>query len=372
MLVWLVFILGAKWAAWPSSATAAKEIKEACSDSLVQNRLLAHTRRSQTQEDPQVCSLSVCVFHGPNAPRIWVAEHTDGAGHRMQNIVNGMAVAQKVGMNFGGVLGPRNWQMTDQRVNFTDLAIDFFGATTKDVGGIFAFAEGEEPGFHFRFDHVWELERQRNEINDGTNVMMGVAHEWNWNHSVPSSVFFPVEFRKRLAAPLASWPLLFTPGKIAVAMHLRRGDIGPSDPRATPNEYYYQLADRIHERVPSAEFHVWAACAPSAIQKRNGINYWKNEDFDGFRLKGMQVHLDCGIEDEESVITTWAHLAFANILVSSQSSFSLIPMVLNCRCVISVGSTALDNWIDGTEYWSDSFSSELTACVERSQAPNPC
>jgi len=331
---------------------------------------LAHARKAQTQEDPQVCSLPVCLFHGPNAPRLWVDEHVDGSGHRMQNIINGMAVAQKVGMNFGGVVG--NWPMTDQQVNFTRVATDFFGAVTKDVGGLFAWAEGADPGFHFHFYHVCELEDRRNEINDGTNVRMDVAHEWNWNCSVPSSVFFPTEFRKRLAAPLASWPLLFTPGKIAVAMHLRRGDIDSDDARATPNEYYYQIADRIRERLPSAEFHVWAACAPCDIQKRYGIDYWKNEDFDGFRLKGMQVHLDDGIADDESISSTWAHLGFANIFVSSQSNFAYVPMVLNCRCVITMGSTALENWIDGTEWWSDSFASELTACVQRSQAPNPC
>jgi len=150
-------------------------------------------------------------------------------------------------------------------------------------------------------------------------------------------------------------------------MHLRRGDLDPTDARATPNEYYYEIADRIHERLPSAEFHVFAA-----IQDQNDFHYWKNEDFDGFRLKGMHVHLDDGVDDEQSLIRAWAHMASANILVASQSSFSYIPMIMNCRCVITVKNTALDNWMDGTEYRSDSFSSELAACVQRSEAPSPC
>jgi len=368
MLIRLVLVLVAKSVAWSSNAVAAKEITEECSYSLVQNRHLAQTRQAQTREDPQVCSLPVCVFHGPNAPRLWVTEHWDGAGHRLQNIVNGMAVAQKVGMNFGGVLAAN--VLTDQLLNFTHVATYFFGAATKDVGGLFAWTQGTDPGFDFSFENPKELEGQRKDISDGTNVWMAVAHEWYWNASVPASLFFPAEFRKRLAAPLASRPLLFTPSKTVVAMHLRRGDLHRDDPRATPNEYYYQLADRIRELLPSAEFHVFAA-----ILDPDKFYFWKNEDFDEFRLKGMQVHVDDGVEDEQSVISTWAHLASADIFVGSQSSFSYIPMLLNCRCVISMGYTDtphIDNWMNGREEWRDSYHSELTACVQRSQAPSQC
>jgi len=334
---------------------------------LVQNRQRVQARQAEAREDLQHCTLPTCIFHRPNAPRLWVAEHTDGAGHRMQNIVNGMAVAQKVGMNFGGVL--KNWwPMTDQLVNFTNVAIAFFGAGTKDVGGLFAWSEQSGgPGFDFRFENPMELECKTEDIKDGTNIWMSVAHEWYWNATVPASLFFPTEFRKRLAAPLLSLPLLYTPGKIAVAMHLRRGDLPPGDFRATPNEYYYQLADKIREFLPSAEFHIWAA-----FKNPNNYKFWKNEDFDGFRLKGMHVHLDDGVKDEEGLIRTWAHLAFANIFVSSQSSFSYIPMVLNCRCVITTGNTALENWMNGKEEWRDSYHRELTACVQRSQAPSKC
>jgi len=368
MLLRLVIVLAANWAIWPSSAAAAEGVAEECYYSLVQSRHLTQTRQTQPQEDPHVCSLPVCVFHGPEAPRLWVAEQSDGAGHRMLNIVNGMAVAQKVGMNFGGVL---KWEvgseMTDQRINLTNVAIALFGATANDIGGLFARTRGSDPGFDFSFQDTRELEGQRNEINDGTVVWMGLAFDWNWNASVPASLFFPAKFRQRLAAPLASWPLLFTPGKIAVAMHVRRGDLDRDHPRATPNEYYYKIADRIRELLPSAEFHVWAA-----IKDQNDRNFWKNEDFNEFRLKGMQVHLDDGVGDEQTLVGTWAHLASANIFVASQSSFAYIPMLLNCRCVISMGESELDNWMKGSEDGRDSYHSELTECVQRGQAPRQC
>mmetsp|Transcript_87514 Transcript_87514/g.173682 ORF Transcript_87514/g.173682 Transcript_87514/m.173682 type:complete len:364 (-) Transcript_87514:25-1116(-) len=348
------------------TAKTAGRVADTCYHSLVQNRHLVGTWIDQSRGDAHVCSLPVCVFHGSNAPRVWVAQHVDGAGHRMQNIINGMAVAQKVGMNFGGV----SWEdeATDQGINFTDVAIDFFGANPRDVGGLFLGAAKSNPGFDFSFRDSKELEGQREKINDGTKVWMAVAHEWYWNYSVPSSFFFPAEFRRKLAAPLASWPLLFTPSKTVVAMHLRRGDLRPGDFRATPNKYYYQIADRIRELLPSAEFHVWAA-----IKNERGGAYYKNEDFDGFRERDMQVHLDDGFEDEKSLVRTWAHLAFANIFVGSQSSFSYVPMVLNCRCVISmIDNPGLDNWMNGKDEKRDSYQTELEACVQRSQAQNDC
>jgi len=90
----------------------------------------------------------------------------------MQNIVNGMAVAQKVGMNFGGVM--RGWPITDQRLNFTHVATLFFGAATRDVGGLFALAEEDVKGFDFHFHDSKELEDHRSEINGGTNIVMSV------------------------------------------------------------------------------------------------------------------------------------------------------------------------------------------------------
>jgi len=368
MLISYVLLLAVTRAAWSSSVAAAEETTEECyslSDSLVQNRHSAQQRQTNTREDPQACSLPVCVFHGPNAPRLWVAGHTDGAGHRMQNVIKGIAMAQRLGMNFGGVVGPES--LTDQRLNFSVVAANFFGTATKDVGGILAWRGGEHPAFDFSFGSPWELEGHRDEISDGTNVWMPVANEFDWNSSVPDSLFFTADLRNRLGAPLASRPLLFTPGKTVVAMHLRRGDLHRDDIRATPNEYYYDIADKIKEFLPSAEFHIWAA-----IKDQVNGNYWRNEDFDGFRLKGMQVHLDDGVDDENSLIATWAHLAFANIFVASQSSFSEVPMILNCRCVISVGYMGLDNWMNGKEPGRESYHNELKACVQRSQGATQC
>merc|ERR1719195_344570 len=315
------------------------------------------------------CTMSVCNFHGPRAPRLWVAEHEDGAGHRMQNIVTGMALARKVGMNFGGVLAEQ--PITDQHIDFRELATTFFGARNPDTDGLFAWYKMAPPNFSASFEEPRELEGQRGGIRDGTNVWLPGAHEWDWNRTAPSSLFFPCEFRKMLASPLAAWPLVFAPERPIVAIHLRRGDLPRDDARATPNEYYYRIAEEIQAQLPSADFHVWAALRNIPWKYHE---YWSSEDFDGFRTRGMQVHLDEGLEDGDRVISAWAHLARAHIFISSQSMFSYIPAVLNSRCVIYPGNIdmPLENWVNGRDEERDSYAAELKECIHRSQDPPPC
>jgi len=359
------------------------EAIDTCNRTLLQrNSRASSIDNSKTDRNMPACELPICTLHPPNAPRMWVAEHSDGAGHRMQNIINGLAVAQKLGMNFGGVVAVE--PMTDQRVNFRKVARSFFGSDDDNVSGMFAISQEATPPFDFTFDSELDLESRRNEIADGATVFLPVAYKWNWNHQQPTSLYFPVELRRRLGASLASKPLLFVPDNFIVAVHLRRGDIGRDHneaARLTPDEFYYRVVDEIRASVPSAEVHVWAA-----LGNPYGDGYWQSADFEGFRARGMQVHLDSGLEDEDSIIDTWAHMARANVFVSSVSDFIFAPSVTNCRCVIypgnSVwmslvakvpeGSRALDNWMNGNNEERASYETELKACIQRGQAPSPC
>merc|ERR1719195_1234034 len=183
---------------------------------------------------------------------------------------------------------------------------------------------------------------------------------------------------------MASKPLLFAPDRFSVALHLRRGDIRRGDydeGRLTQDEFYYRIVDRIRESVPSAEVHVWTPLGDPSKKET-----WQPADFDGFTARGMQVHLDKGFEDGDSILNAWAHLARANVFVSSVSDFAFLPSVLNCRCVIYPGdsnpqeahwmallskvperSRALDNWMNGNNDERDTFEAELKACIQRGQ-----
>merc|ERR1712032_608876 len=92
-------------------------------------------------------------------------------------------------------------------------------------------------------------------------------------------------------------------------------------------------------------------------------NYYTSEDFDGFRARGMQVHLD-----DLDLTNVWAHLARADVMVVSRSSFSYIPAVINRRCVIFPGYTTgiLSNWIDGTS--EAIMMKEFDPCMDRATA----
>jgi len=226
---------------------------------------------------PKTCFMELCNFHAAQAPRLWVAEHTDGAGHRMKNVIQGFAVAQKAGMNLGGVVALKH-PLTDQHVNYRKLALGFFGGV-KDSGGLFYFNESGPPKWDAKVNGPRELEAQRSNFPPGAFVWMPSASEWSLVDG-KASQFFPAKLRAGLARPFASQPLKFAPNRPTVAMHLRRADLHRDDPRVTPNEYYYWLADLIRTRLPTADIHIWAAIKniPSVSE-----DYWNATEFDGFK-----------------------------------------------------------------------------------------
>ena len=116
-------------------------------------------------------------------------------------------------------------------------------------------------------------------------------------------------------------------------MHLRRADLERSDTRATPDDYYYGLAEEIKKLLPAEDldFHVWSS--PKNIPAFD-YHFWKSEDFDGYRQRGMTVHLDEKIDDNDDMLKAWVHMSRADIFIMSQSSFSMVPAYMNTNCVI--------------------------------------
>merc|ERR1719461_1935509 len=126
--------------------------------------------------------------------------------------------------------------------------------------------------------------------------------------------------------------LLFAPGRPAIGLHVRRGDLHPGDARATPNEYYYDLIDCLLMWLPNADVHIWSSLESYSYDKSRNITWWTKADFDGFAKRGVAVHLD-----DSSLVEPWAHLSSAEVLVMSLSSFSYVPAAINPHCVISPG-----------------------------------
>ena len=187
-----------------------------------------------------------------------------------------------------------------------------------------------------------------------------------YDRSVPTSDYFPTWLREQMRKQLDLQPVVFAGGKVSVVMHLRRADLERGDTRATPDDYYYGLAEEIKKLLPSEDldFHVWSS--PKNIPAFD-YHYWKSEDFDGYRQRGMTVHLDEKIDDNDDMLKAWVHMARADIFIMSQSSFSMVPAYMNTNCVIFPSNidSPLENWVNGKDQHRSSYREELTKCIQR-------
>ena len=187
-----------------------------------------------------------------------------------------------------------------------------------------------------------------------------------YDRGIPTSDYFPGWLRDKMRKQLDLQPVVFASGKVSVVMHLRRADLERSDTRATPDGYYYGLADEIKKLLPpeDLDFHVWSS--PKNIPAFD-YHYWKSEDFDGYRQRGMTVHLDEKIDDNDDMLKAWIHMARADIFIMSQSSFSMVPAYMNTNCVIFPSNidAPLENWVNGKDPERSSYRSELAKCMQR-------
>ena len=193
-----------------------------------------------------------------------------------------------------------------------------------------------------------------------------------YDRGIPTSDYFPGWLRDKMRKQLDLQPVVFASGKVSVVMHLRRADLERSDTRATPDGYYYGLADEIKKLLPpeDLDFHVWSS--PKNIPAFD-YHYWKSEDFDGYRQRGMTVHLDEKIDDNDDMLKAWIHMARADIFIMSQSSFSMVPAYMNTNCVIFPSNidAPLENWVNGKDPERSSYRSELAKCMQRARKEPP-
>lgn len=106
----------------------------------------------------------------------------------------------------------------------------------------------------------------------------------------------------------------------------------------------------IADIIPSdqLDFHVWSS--PKNIPAFD-YDYWTSKDYDGYRERGMTVHLDEHIDNNDDMLVAWTHMARASILIMSQSSFSMVPAYMNTNCVIFPSNidAPLENWVNGRD-----------------------
>jgi len=156
--------------------------------------------------------------------------------------------------------------------------------------------------------------------------------------------FYTGAFRSALRASAAcslskqrTW--YFRPGRPSVAIHVRRGDVTPArhPQRFTDDAFYYNLARVIQDHLPNADIHVFSSTRDQFRrgEKNHSLANANNRDvlhpsrsFDGYRERGMSVHLD------GDPLEATAHMMTAQVLVTAKSAFSWLPALFNPHCII--------------------------------------
>jgi len=301
-----------------------------------------------------VCASKLCRFYDTSVPYLFVAEHSDGYGHRMQNILDGLAVASKNGMNFGGVIPSGSVGGPRQRFRLI-LNMFFGGGTSRDIF--------RHPNCDVKFASPQLLESNRPNLSNHSLVYLPSLDSWERTKS-PTTAYYTPELKNTLRRNLDTLPLVYAAKRPRVGIHVRRGDLPKNDGRILPDAYFVSLVARIRHILKDADVHIW-----SSIENPTGANYWNSADFDTFRKQKINVHLNntpnvvqYNSTDTQDVVSIWAHLARADIFILSHSSFSYVPAVLNAGCVIHPGmSPALVGWVDGMK----ATSTQLEECLMR-------
>ena len=111
-------------------------------------------------------------MHRETAPRLYIVEHSDGAGHRMKSILEAMAVGWRNQMNFGGLVA---WKpLTDQHIDFRQVVDAVFGMGASRQ--LFRYSRGAEPRYDASFEDVRGL--QGKEIEPRAQLYVHAVHEW--------------------------------------------------------------------------------------------------------------------------------------------------------------------------------------------------
>lgn len=359
---------------------------------------------------PSGCSsvCHACTMHRAGAPRLYHGERTDGTGSSLQNMMHTAAYAAWRGWNYGGIIrnkggaslgmklcgkNPgcgRNVITTSQRLTGHaqpfDPAVELFlgsasslihdsiaedPATTTTILLKQRYIPGKGSGALIA-EMMGKLQAIRDRGNMSAVVMPAYALDLNALTAGTAyyDEFYSVPYRAALRASAACalsrhslWH--FRPDRPAVAIHIRRGDVNLArhPGRFTNDSYYYGVVEVIRQHLPTAEFHVFSS---TRDQFRRGERNHSadarplmhtSESFDGFRKRGMIVHLD----GDANVAS--AHFMVARVLVLAKSSFSWAPAVYNPHCVVyhSFSGKPLSHWANADTL--SNLSRTLPSCI---------
>ena len=276
---------------------------------------------------PTACPM--CSTPGARSS-LYSIERFDGMGQRAAHLIVTMALANHLGLNFGGLLPHPSTEVhgADMHACLSAVVGTDYGSLRKQVR-------------HANFDTCFF----------GSRVLLSTFNEGNGTIG-PNVLFQECGFGKDIVQFLTPQflhklrkhtellrhptPFFGQDERIRIAVHVRRGDIDVSRQtnRDVPNNIYLRVVETIRSMVPphKADIHVFS----TTKEGKHGLS-----DFKAFTAAGMNVHLN-GDELEDL-----AHMAQADVLVQAPSSFSWVAGILNSNCVVSFKSYpgGLEDWI---------------------------
>ncbi|CAE7241499.1 HSP90 [Symbiodinium natans] len=301
---------------------------------------------------------SLCL-NDPNAATIYGVERWDGLGQRAASLINFMALAAHLNLNFGGLLP--NPSEREHGVYIPKCMTELLGTNYKGIRRL-----APEPHFDvclFGPEAIQEAISQSGRPF-GPHQSILIEECGNGREFVD---YLTPEFQQRLrqATLLQRSKAVHFAGKaIHVAVHVRRGDLNNHEHWAHRNvadEIYMGLVEAVKDALAelhrSAEVHVFSSTEGGA---------YSSKDFDGYRSQEMRVHLN----GEE--LNDWTHMAHADILIQAPSAFSWVPGVLNSKCVLAFDSypKPLADWIVHSQGHLDSANKQrLRACIAKKVFP---
>lgn len=261
------------------------------------------------KEHEHYCSKSICINHDDRqVPRLFVDLHVDGEGHRVENIMSGLALAHKHGVNFGGVIVGQAQNVSDHHHDIVAITEEVFGSQGK---GMLWF--GTPPCL----DRV--IKRA-----DASNASIFAKQGQPRNIYLPAANLQKIEeflddkFLEKLRKPLSQKVSLFARDRLSVAIHARRDDLSMSG-GLFPAAYYFRIVEGIRKQFPSADVHLWSSTG----------TYWNTSDLESsFGAQNMTLHIDTDL------VEAWAHMSSADIFIGSHSHFSSVPAIMNSNCLI--------------------------------------
>lgn len=267
-----------------------------------------------------VAGCPICNLQSGATRKFYLLETTDGLGSRILNVIVSLIYAAKNDLRFAGVVPPVGIAETSHSVNISAGMQAFFG-----FADVSEFYVQSLPSESQRFPNLNVLSEQlaRGAIVDGASVYVDLGKMSDYDFGVvPATV---MQALRSKGTPLMQMPLThFASRKVVnVAVHVRRGDVHAWDYfRGTADSYYFWVMDRVREKAPDADFHVFSEDhTPNADGEQVDM-------FDEYRKWGAYVHVNT--EAREAL----AHMAKADVLITAKSSFSYVAAFISPNCVL--------------------------------------